>query len=175
MWKWQRLPYWSPYEDVSGYDMRSLEAQRRMEKRAVAMIHELLTLTGEKKMTLERIARFRMMMDLPKKLKEFVLQHQGIFYLSTRGNHVKLHTVFLKDAYRKGELVEPNELYLARRKLAELVLVSPRKARMGPELASYRRDGLDDHTRDVGRELDDYSDEDESCSGSDMDESCKSE
>ncbi|KAG6384038.1 hypothetical protein SASPL_156166 [Salvia splendens] len=57
MWKWQRLPYWSPYEDVSGYDLRSLEAQRRMENRVVAMIHELLTLTVEKKMTLERIAQ----------------------------------------------------------------------------------------------------------------------
>ncbi|XP_042003767.1 protein ROOT PRIMORDIUM DEFECTIVE 1-like [Salvia splendens] len=177
MWKWQRLPYWSPYEDVSGYDLRSLEAQRRMEKRAVAMIHELLALTVEKKMTLERIAHFRMTMDLPKKLKEFVLQQQGIFYLSTRGNHGKLHTVFLKEAYRKGELVEPNELYLTRRKLAELVLVSPRKARMQPELASYWRDGVDNHMWDVGRDLDDvvdasYSDEDESCSGSDIDESC---
>lgn len=147
VWKWQRLPYWSPYEDVSGYDLRSLEAQRRMEKRSVAMVHELLSLTVEKKMTLERIAHFRMIMDLPKKLKEFVLQHQGIFYLSTRGNHGKLHTVFLKEAYRKGEMVEPNELYLARRKLAELVLISPRKAPLGPELGSYRRDRLDDHTR----------------------------
>ncbi|KAH6835741.1 Ubiquitin carboxyl-terminal hydrolase family protein [Perilla frutescens var. hirtella] len=147
MWKWQRLPYWSPYEDVSGYDLRSLEAQRRMEKRAVAMIHELLWLTVEKKMTLERIAHFRMIMDSPKKLKEFMLQHQGIFYISTMGNHGKLHTVFLREAHIKGELVEPNELYLARRNLAELVLVSLRKARPGGELASYRRDGLDDHTR----------------------------
>ncbi|KAK9994445.1 hypothetical protein SO802_024148 [Lithocarpus litseifolius] len=45
VWKWQRVPYWSPYEDVSGYDLRSLEAQKRMEKRAVATIHELLSLT----------------------------------------------------------------------------------------------------------------------------------
>ncbi|KAL3647362.1 Protein ROOT PRIMORDIUM DEFTIVE 1 [Castilleja foliolosa] len=151
VWKWQRLPYWSPYEDVTGYDMRSLEAQKRMEKRAVAMIHEILSLTVEKKMTLERIAHFRMAMCLPKKLKEFVLQHQGIFYISTRGNHGKLHTVFLREAYRKGELVEANGLYLARRRLAELVLVSPRKARVDGELANYRRDGLDDETRGVER------------------------
>ncbi|GFP87659.1 protein root primordium defective 1 [Phtheirospermum japonicum] len=151
VWKWQRLPYWSPYEDVSGYDLRSLEAQKRMEKRAVAMIHELLSLTVEKKMTLERIAHFRMAMCLPKKLKEFLLQHQGIFYISTRGNHGKLHTVFLREGYRKGELVEPNGVYLARRRLAELVLVSPRKARVDGELANYRRDGLDDETRSVER------------------------
>ncbi|GAB4858234.1 Protein ROOT PRIMORDIUM DEFTIVE 1 [Ancistrocladus abbreviatus] len=149
MWKWQRLPYWSPYEDISEYDMRSLEAQKRMEKRAVAMIHELLSLTVEKKITLERIAHFRMAMNLPSKLKDFLLQHQGIFYISTRGNHGKLHTVFLREAYRKGDLIEPNELYLARRNLAELILLSPRKAPLDKELVSYsRRKGVDD---DVAR------------------------
>lgn len=140
VWKWQRLPYWSPYEDVAGYDLRSLEAQKRMEKRAVATIHELLSLTVEKKISLERIAHFRMAMDLPKKLKEFLLQHQGIFYISTRGNQGKLHTVFLREAYKKGELIEPNGLYLARRKLAELILLSPRKANVDRELTNYRRD-----------------------------------
>ncbi|KAJ8560153.1 hypothetical protein K7X08_004211 [Anisodus acutangulus] len=124
VWKWQMLPY----EDFSGYDLRSLEAQKRMEKRAVATIHELLSLTDEKKITLERVAHFRLAMDLPKKLKDFLLQHQGIFYISTRGNQGKLHTVFLREAYKKGELIEPNDLYLARKRLAELVLLSPRKA-----------------------------------------------
>lgn len=118
-----------------------------MEKRAVATIHELLSLTVEKKITLERIAHFRLAMDLPKKLKEFLLQHQGIFYISTRGNHGKLHTVFLREAYKKGELIEPNDLYLARRKLAELILLSPRKAKVDKALVTYRRDG-EDHEMD---------------------------
>jgi hypothetical protein len=149
VWKWQRVPYWSPYEDVSGYDLRSLEAQKRMEKRAVATIHELLSLTVEKKITLERIAHFRLAMNLPKRLKEFLLQHQGIFYISTRGNHGKLHTVFLREAYKRGELIEPNDLYLARRKLADLVLLSPRKANLDRELVNYRRDREDEmeHSR----------------------------
>ncbi|GMH28136.1 hypothetical protein Nepgr_029979 [Nepenthes gracilis] len=151
MWKWQRLPYWSPYEDVSGYDMRSLEAQKRMEKRAVATIHELLSLTVEKKITLERIAHFRIAMNLPNKLKDFLLQHQGIFYISTRGNHGKLHTVFLREAYRKGELIEPNDLYLARRSLGDLILLSPRKAPLDRELVSYRRNGVDDDADMVQR------------------------
>lgn len=151
MWKWQRLPYWSPYEDVSGYDLRSIEAQKRMEKRAVATIHELLSLTVEKKITLERIAHFRMAMNLPKKLKDFLLQHQGIFYVSTRGNHGKLHTVFLREAYRKGGLIEPNDLYLARRKLAELVLVSPRKAKVDRELVSFRRSREEDDMGQIRR------------------------
>ncbi|KAL5567826.1 hypothetical protein UlMin_024401 [Ulmus minor] len=110
-----------------------------MEKRAVATIHELLSLTVEKKITLERIAHFRMAMNLPKKLKDFLLQHQGIFYISTRGNYGKMHTVFLREAYKRGELIEPNEVYLARRKLAELVLSSPRNAKVDGELVSFKR------------------------------------
>uniref|UniRef100_A0A2N9HUP9 PORR domain-containing protein n=1 Tax=Fagus sylvatica TaxID=28930 RepID=A0A2N9HUP9_FAGSY len=153
VWKWQRVPYWSPYEDVSGYDLRSIEAQKRMEKRAVATIHELLSLTVEKKITLERIAHFRLAMNLPKKLKEFLLQHQGIFYISTRGNQGKLHTVFLREAYKRGDLIEPNDLYLARRTLAELVLLSPRKAKVDRELVNYRRDGEDDEMSRVRSEF----------------------
>lgn len=86
---------------------------------------------------------FRMAMNLPKKLKDFLLQHQGIFYVSTRGNHSKLHTVFLREAYRKGELVEPNDMYLARRKLGELVVLSSRKAYVDRGLVRYTRNRED--------------------------------
>ncbi|XP_024962179.1 protein ROOT PRIMORDIUM DEFECTIVE 1 isoform X1 [Cynara cardunculus var. scolymus] len=143
VWKWQRLPYWSPYEDVSGYDMRSLEAQNRMDKRAIAMIHEIVSLTVEKKISLERIAHFRITMNLPKKLKDFLLQHQGIFYISTRGNYGKLHTIFLREAYNKGELIEPNELYLARRQLAKLITL--RRPNMDHELVYHRRERVANH------------------------------
>ncbi|KAI4351787.1 hypothetical protein L6164_006104 [Bauhinia variegata] len=141
VWKWQRLPYWSPYEDVSGYDLRSIEAKKQMEKRVVSTIHELLSLTVEKKITLQRIAHFRTSMNLPKKLKDFLLQHRGIFYISTKGN---LNTVFLREEYRKGELIEPNDLYFARRKLAEFVLLNPRKAKVDGELVCSRGGREDD-------------------------------
>jgi Plant organelle RNA recognition domain len=143
VWKWQRLPYWSPYEDISGYDLRSLEAQRRLEKRSVAMIHEILSLTVGRRTTLERIAFFRQAMGLPNKLKEFLLQHQGIFYISTRGNQGKLHTVFLREAYQKGELVEMNEIYLARKKLEELIMLNPEKVNMERMLSSMGRKGIE--------------------------------
>ncbi|XP_020114999.1 protein ROOT PRIMORDIUM DEFECTIVE 1, partial [Ananas comosus] len=172
VWKWQRLPYWSPYEDVSGYDLRSLEARRRMEKRAVATIHELLSLTVEKRTTLERIAQFRQAMGLPKKLKEFLLQHQGIFYVSTRGNQGQLHTVFLREAYWKGELVEPNELYLARRKFDELLLMSPQKANLERMLTSMGREwrevsGNGSGSSSGGAVSGDFRDDEDEGSGSD--------
>ncbi|PWA69116.1 HXXXD-type acyl-transferase family protein [Artemisia annua] len=144
--------YFRLFEDKESkrYDMRSLEAQKRMEKRAIRMIHEMLSLTVEKKINLERIAHFRITMNLPKKLKEFLLQHQGIFYISTRGNYGKLHTIFLREAYNKGELIEPNELYLARRKLAKLITL--RRPNMEQE-SVY-------HTRENGNSLFDNNDAD---------------
>ncbi|CAA6656325.1 unnamed protein product [Spirodela intermedia] len=87
---------------------------------AVATIHELLSLTVEKKTTLERIAHFRQAMDLPMKLKE--------------------------EAYCKGEMVEPNPVHLARRKLAELLLTSPKDVnldRMLTSLGGLGRRGAD--------------------------------
>jgi hypothetical protein len=139
VWKWQRLPYASPYADVTGHDLRSLEAKRRMEKRAVAAVHELLSLTVEKRTTLERLALFRDALGVPKKIKEFLLKYQGIFYISTRGNQGKLHTVFLREAYYKGELVEPNAIHAARRKLEELLMISPQRANLDRMFTSMGR------------------------------------
>lgn len=144
VFKWQRLPYWSPYEDISRHDLRSLEAHRRLEKRVVATIHEFLNLTVEKKITLEKIAHLRHSFYLPNKLKNFLLQYQGIFYISTRGNKGKLHTIFLREAYKKGELIEPNRLYLARRKLVNLIMLSPRKATYDESLVHYMKDKDDE-------------------------------
>ncbi|GLJ43037.1 hypothetical protein SUGI_0893310 [Cryptomeria japonica] len=142
--KWQRMPYWSPYEDISRQDLRTLEAQKRLQKRVIATLHEFLTLTVEKNITLEKIAHFRECFYLPNKLKDFLLQHQGIFYISTRGNYGKLHTIFLREAYSKGELITPNPVYLARRKLVQLILLSPRKATLDPSLTFYKNNDRDD-------------------------------
>ena len=40
-------------------------------------------------------------------------------------------------------MIEPNGLYLARRKLADLILTSPRRAPIDSELLSYRTDRND--------------------------------
>lgn len=143
----------------------------------MAMIHEFLSLTVEKKTTLERIAQFREAMGLPKKLKEFLLRHQGIFYVSTRGNQGKLHTVFLREAYRKGELIEPHELYLARRKLGELLLMSPKKANFDRMLTSMGRGDGFSSGGNGRRELfgDDNGDADEDDKGSESDSGVESE
>ncbi|KEH25699.1 plant organelle RNA recognition domain protein [Medicago truncatula] len=78
------------------------------------------------------------------RLRKMIMMSNG---LRLRLEHVRI----AREAYRKGELVEPNDLYLARRKLVELVLLSPRKARVDRELIGYRRSKLDDEMGQVTR------------------------
>lgn len=58
-------------------------------------------------------------------MRDLFLDHPGIFYLSTKG---KRHTVFLREAYDRGCLVEPNPIYEARRRLLHLVRMGRRGA-----------------------------------------------
>jgi hypothetical protein len=41
---------------------------------------------------------------------EPLLKHYGIFYISTKGN---MQTNFLREAYKKDCLIEPNPIYIA--------------------------------------------------------------
>ncbi|KAL0282597.1 UNVERIFIED_CONTAM: protein ROOT PRIMORDIUM defective [Sesamum radiatum] len=92
-----------------------------MEKRAVGIVHEVLSLTVEKMVEVEKISHFRNWFGIDLNVKDLFLDHPGMFYLSTKG---KRHTVFLREAYERGCLIESNLVYEARRKLLDLVLLS---------------------------------------------------
>jgi len=53
---WQRLPYTKPYEKDGLHPMHNVEW---LEKRIVGILHELLSLTVEKMIPLERLSHFR--------------------------------------------------------------------------------------------------------------------
>ncbi|KAK1325065.1 hypothetical protein QJS10_CPA01g00081 [Acorus calamus] len=113
---WQRLPYPGPYKA----GRRSRAGIGWMEKRAVGIVHEFLNLTVEKMVEVEKISHFRECFGIQMNMRDLFLDHPGIFYLSTKGN---AHTVFLREAYERGSLIEPNSVYEARRELLRLVIM----------------------------------------------------
>ncbi|XP_047172504.1 protein ROOT PRIMORDIUM DEFECTIVE 1-like [Vigna umbellata] len=120
--EWQRLPYVGPYE-MPGEKKKSKAGMMAMEKRAVSIVHEFLSLTVEKMVEVEKISQFRKWFGIDLNIRDLFLDHPGIFYLSTKG---KKHTVFLREAYERGCLIEPNPVYDARRRLLDLVALGRR-------------------------------------------------
>lgn len=117
--EWQSLTYIGPYEEMPAEGKkRSKFGVRRMEKRAVGIVHEFLSLTVEKMVEVEKISQFRKWFGIDLNIRDLFLDHPGMFYLSTKG---KRHTVFLREAYERGCLIDPNPVYEARRKLLDLV------------------------------------------------------
>ncbi|KAG6385826.1 hypothetical protein SASPL_154707 [Salvia splendens] len=122
--EWQRFPYIGPYEEMTAKEnRRSKSGVMRMEKRAVGVVHEFLSLTVEKMVEVEKISHFRQWFGIELNVRDLFLDHPGMFYLSTKG---KVHSVFLREAYTRGCLIEPNPVYEARRKLLGLVALGRR-------------------------------------------------
>lgn len=120
--EWQLLQYVGPYDEVTEKS-RSKAGVMMLEKRAVAIVHEFLSLTVEKMVEVEKISQFRKWFGIDLNIRDLFLDHPGIFYLSTKG---KRHTVFLREAYERGCLIHPNSVYNARRKLLDLVVLGRR-------------------------------------------------
>ncbi|KAG6536265.1 protein ROOT PRIMORDIUM DEFECTIVE 1-like [Zingiber officinale] len=117
---WQMLPYLKPYEKKD--DLR-VGSATRFEKRVVSILHEFLSLLVEKRLAVERLAHFRRDLSMEVNVRELILKHPGIFYISTKGN---AQTMFLREAYCKGSLVDPNPIYVVRKKMLDLVLMGSR-------------------------------------------------
>jgi hypothetical protein len=113
---WQRLPYTKPYEKDG---VHPIDNEERLEKRIVGILHELLSTTVEKMVPLERLSHFRRAFSMEVNLRELLLKHPGIFYISTKGS---TQTVLLRESYSKGCLIEPNPVYDVRKKMLDLIL-----------------------------------------------------
>ncbi|KAI4317925.1 hypothetical protein L6164_025751 [Bauhinia variegata] len=89
----------SPYLNARRFDI----ADPKSRKRVVAVLHELLSLTMEKRMTSAQLDAFHAEYFLPSKLLLCLIKHHGIFYLTNKGVR---STVFLKEAYLGSNLVD---------------------------------------------------------------------
>ncbi|KAH7574477.1 hypothetical protein JRO89_XS03G0301100 [Xanthoceras sorbifolium] len=109
----QKRSYLSPYADAKELKAGSLE----FDKRAVAVMHELLSFTIEKRLVTDHLTHFRRELVMPQKLMRLLLKHFGIFYVSERG---KRFSVFLTQAYEDSELIEKCPLVLWKEKFLSL-------------------------------------------------------
>ncbi|KAL7208595.1 hypothetical protein ACSBR1_030352 [Camellia fascicularis] len=117
---WERFhefnstPYISPYSDPRGL----VEGSKEMEKRTVSLVHELLSLTLWKKVSIMKLGHFRREFCLPEKLNVLLLKHPGIFYVS---NKYQIYSILLREGYNGSELIDKDPLVVVKDKFGELM------------------------------------------------------
>ncbi|KAB1213441.1 Protein ROOT PRIMORDIUM DEFECTIVE 1 [Morella rubra] len=170
--KFGEMPDVCPYDaSVGKFAKESIEA----EKRACAVVREVLGMMIEKRTLIDHLTHFRMEFGLPNKLRAMIVRHPELFYVSLKGQR---DSVFLVEGYdERGALLEKDETSVIKDQLLMLVREGKkmrrerRKARIhnyatvnsgGGDDDGYEGDNYDE---DYGDELDDLF-EDE---GSDLD------
>ncbi|XP_058095994.1 protein WHAT'S THIS FACTOR 1 homolog, chloroplastic [Magnolia sinica] len=158
--KFRDIPYISPYSDFSELKAGTPEK----EKHACGVVHEILSLTVEKRTLVDHLTHFREEFRFSQQLRGMLIRHPDMFYVSLKGDR---DSVFLREAYRDSHLVEKDRLLLIKEKLRSLVAV-PQFSRRG--MRSTDKDGVgsdgdDGFEEGSGREEgDEWSDVDNSLS-----------
>ncbi|XP_047084799.1 protein WHAT'S THIS FACTOR 1, chloroplastic-like [Lolium rigidum] len=111
--QFQKTSYLSPYAEATGLTPGSQE----FDKRAVAVMHEILSFTLEKRLVTDHLTHFRREFVMPQKLMRLLLKHYGIFYVSERGKRL---SVFLTEAYDGTELIKKAPLVRWKEKVLQL-------------------------------------------------------
>ncbi|KAJ4849373.1 hypothetical protein Tsubulata_043055 [Turnera subulata] len=111
--RWQRLEFPSPYLNARRFEAADPKAR----KRVVAVLHELLSLTMERRMTSAQLDAFHSEYMLPSRLLLCLVKHHGIFYITNKGAR---STVMLKDAYDGSDLIDKCPLLLFNDKFVAL-------------------------------------------------------
>lgn len=112
--KFQEVPAISPYGDKTGLDPGSPEA----EKAAILVVHELLSLTSEKKILVDHLTHFRRDFKFSQRIRAALIRHPEYFYVSLKGIR---DSVFLREAYEDSELKVKDPLVLLKERMAALV------------------------------------------------------
>jgi hypothetical protein len=112
--RFRDMSYMSPYVDITNLEPCS----RRAEKHACAVLHEILSLTLEKKVVIDYLTHFKRDYKFSIKLQNMLLRHPEQFYVSSKGGR---DSVFLREAYNGSELIEKDPLLVVKEKLGELI------------------------------------------------------
>uniref|UniRef100_A0A0D9ZBC0 PORR domain-containing protein n=1 Tax=Oryza glumipatula TaxID=40148 RepID=A0A0D9ZBC0_9ORYZ len=112
--RWQKLAFPSPYLNARHVEPATPQAR----KRAVAVMHEILSLTMERRLTSDKLEVFHNEYRLPCKLLLCLIKNHGIFYITNKGAR---STVFLKEAYDDSKLIEKCPLLKFHDQFASLI------------------------------------------------------
>ncbi|KAF9669058.1 hypothetical protein SADUNF_Sadunf14G0068300 [Salix dunnii] len=129
------IPYISPYSDFS--HLRS--GSKEKEKHACGVVHEILSLTVEKRTLVDHLTHFREEFRFSQQLRGMLIRHPDLFYVSLKGER---DSIFLRDAYSDSHLVEKDRLLNIKEKLRSLVMVPrfPRRGTPRTEAADFDDD-----------------------------------
>lgn len=150
--RFRDMPYISPYSDFS--DLRPGSPEK--EKHACGVVHEILSLTLEKRTLVDHLTHFRDEFRFSQQLRGMLIRHPDMFYISLKGDR---DSVFLREAYRDSVLIEKDKMLLIKEKLRALVNVPKFSKRTARKTDSDEADGS---------EREDASDEDDDDNWSDI-------
>ncbi|KAL9245294.1 hypothetical protein vseg_018962 [Gypsophila vaccaria] len=136
------IPCISPYSDFS----HLLPGSREKEKHACGVIHEMLSLTVERRTLVDHLTHFREEFRFSQQLRGMLIRHPDMFYVSLKGDR---DSVFLREAYRGSQLVDKDRLLIVKEKMRALVNI-PRFKRGG----RMNEDGDSEEEGDEDREED---------------------
>ncbi|KAK4379214.1 hypothetical protein RND71_001076 [Anisodus tanguticus] len=145
------MPYISPYEDFS--EIRQGTPDK--EKHACGVVHELLSLTVEKRTLVDHLTHFREEFRFSQQLRGMLIRHPDMFYVSLKGDR---DSVFLREAYQDSHLIEKNRLLLIKEKLRSLVSVTRFNRRITPQTDSEETEKTESKYGTVDEEGEDWSD-----------------
>ncbi|PIA49072.1 hypothetical protein AQUCO_01300132v1 [Aquilegia coerulea] len=120
--KFREIPYISPYADFSGLRAGTNEKERH----ACGVVHEILSLTIEKRTLVDHLTHFRDEFRFSQQLRGMLIRHPDMFYVSLKGER---DSVFLREAYRDSQLIDKDRLLIIKERFRALVAVPRPKGR----------------------------------------------
>ncbi|KAF0890525.1 hypothetical protein E2562_003740 [Oryza meyeriana var. granulata] len=146
--RFNSLPEVSPFEPLD--EDASLEM---VERRACAVVREVLAMTVEKRTLVDHLTHFRRDFGLPNRLRAMLVRHPELFYVSIKGVR---HSVFLVEAFDDdGRLLVEDDMLVARDRLEELVREGKRMRRAKKKgLLALAGDSDEDDEEEDGEEDD---------------------
>ncbi|WKA05846.1 hypothetical protein VitviT2T_023784 [Vitis vinifera] len=151
--RFRDMPYISPYSDFSG--LRSGSPEK--EKHACGVVHEMLSLTVEKRTLVDHLTHFREEFRFSQQLRGMLIRHPDMFYVSLKGDR---DSVFLREAYSDSQLIEKDRLLVIKEKLRALVSVPRFRRRGAPRSDADVVEGTDEQEHGSGEEGEEWSDVD---------------